>query len=100
MTVDKVEMKHYEALAHAIIVQAVIDYKAVYKILRKNPKDRIAMDQAKHIKRFFHSQWFRALTSVDGEYLIRMVEKEIDEGRERTKGVWKSKGMLYGYGNR
>ena len=99
MTVDRDELKHYEALANAIIVQAVIDYKAVYKVLQKNPNDRIAQDQARHIKRFFHSRWFRTLTSVDGEYLVRMIENEIEEGAERKKGVWKSKGMLYGYGN-
>ena len=99
MTVDRAEMKHYEALANAIIVQAVLDYKAVYKILQKNPKDRIALDQAKHIKRFFHSRWFRTLTSVDGEYLVRKIENEIEEGQERKKSVWKSKGFLNGYGN-
>lgn len=99
MSMDNAEMKHYEALANAIIVQAVIDYRAAYKALKKKPNDRIAVDQAKHIKRFFHSRWFRTLTSVDGDYLVRMVEKEIDEGREQKKGVWKSKGMLYGYGN-
>lgn len=99
MSVDKAELKHYEALANAIIVQAVIDYKAAYKLLQKHPEGIMAQSECKKIKHFFHSEWFRTLTSVDAEYLIRMVEKEIDEGREQKKGVWKSKGMLYGYGN-
>ena len=96
---DNAEMKHYEALANAIIVQAVVDYREVYKLLKKRPEDIMAQAEYNKIRRFFQSRWFRALTSVDADYLIRMVEKEIDEGKAQKKGIWKSKGMLYGYGN-
>lgn len=95
MTVDKGEMKHYEALANAIIVQAVLDYKAVYKLLRKHPEDIMAQSQARKIKIFFHSRWFRMLTSVDAEYLIRQVEAEVETGASEKRG-YKSKGRLIG----
>ena len=90
------DIKSYEALANAIVVQAVLDYKGVYGILLKHPEDRMAQAEAKRIKRFFHSRWFRMLTSLDAEYLIRMVEDEVESGVKRTL---KSKGVLTKYGN-
>lgn len=90
------DIKNYEALANAIIVQAVLDYKAVFKILLKNPDDRMSQVEAKRIKQFFHSRWFRMLTSVDAEYLIRMIEDEAEDG---VKRFYRSKGRLTGYGD-
>ena len=94
MFVGKSDIKHYEALANAIIVQAVMDYRGVYRILRKNPNDKNAQGQARQIKSFFHSRWFRTLTSVDAEYLIRQVEKEIEDEVERPR-AYRGKGYLF-----
>lgn len=86
------EMKHYEYLANAIIIQAVLDYKAVCKLLRKHPDDIMAQSEAKKIKIFFHSRWFRTLTSIDAEYLIRQIEAEVEAGTNEKRG-YKSKGF-------
>lgn len=94
------DIKYYEALANAIIVQAVMDYKSVFKLLMKNPEDRMAQAEAKRIKNFFHSRWFRTLTTLDAEYLIRQIEDEVEEEANiKTKRTYRSKGRLIGYGN-
>ena len=51
--------ENFELLANAIILQAVRDYRHTY-----SPQVRA------EIKRFFRSEWFRALTRVDGEMII------------------------------
>ena len=67
----------YERLANAIILQAVDDYRAALKAVKRNPNDREAMDEALSIERFFRSGWYGTLTSIDGEYLIRRLQEEI-----------------------
>lgn len=69
----------YEALANAIVLQAVNDYRAALKKVKKNPQNKIAIDEALQIERFFRSQWYQTLTSVDGEYLINKLRKEASE---------------------
>lgn len=66
----------YEKLANAIVVQAVSDYRAALQKVRKNPKNKDDLDEALQIERFFRSQWYQTLTSVDGEYLIDRLRKE------------------------
>ena len=58
--------KNYEDLANAIIIQAVKDYRRT-----KSPQVR------NEIKRFFKSQWFSMLTNVDGDMLIKKLEREV-----------------------
>lgn len=70
-------MNPYERLANAIILQAVRDYQKALKALKKNPKNHSAMDDAMACERFFRSGWYQTLTSVDGEYLIERLRKEI-----------------------
>ena len=69
----------YEKLANAIVLQAVSDYRAVLKKVKKNPKNRDAIDEALQIEKFFRSEWYQVLTSVDGEYLIDRLRKEVSE---------------------
>ena len=65
------DITNYENLANAIILQAVKDYRMALKCMKANPdKDEI--------ERFFRSQWFTVLTSVDGEMLIRSLTMEVD----------------------
>lgn len=68
----------YENLANAIILQAVKDYRMALKCLKANPKNRTALADKDEIERFFRSQWFTVLTSVDGEMLIRSLTMEVD----------------------
>lgn len=57
----------YEALANAIIVQAVKDYRKAIRHF-----DLFTMGQLRY---FFHSQWFQMLTSIDGDRLIKDIER-------------------------
>ena len=72
------DITNYENFANAIILQAVKDYRMALKCLRANPKNRTARADKDEIDRFFRSQWFKVLTSVDGEMLIRSLCMEVD----------------------
>ena len=58
-------MDPYENLANAIILQAVKDYR-----LTDNEAE------LKEIERFFRSDWFSVLTSLDPDLLIQKLRKE------------------------
>ena len=58
-------MDPYEALANAIILRAVDDYR-----LTDDEND------LEEIERFFRSEWFGVLTSLDPELLISQLRKE------------------------
>ena len=58
-------MDPYENLANAIILQAVKDYR-----LTDNKSE------LEEIERFFHSDWFSVLTSLDPDLLIQKLRKE------------------------
>jgi hypothetical protein len=66
----------YENLANAIILLAVKDYRQALKLLSKNPHSRSAMTAVNEMERFFRSDWYETLTSIDGEMLIRKLREE------------------------
>lgn len=72
------DITNYENLANAIILQAAKDYRMALKSLNANPRNRSALVEKDEIERFFRSGWFSVLTSVDGEMLIRSLQKEVD----------------------
>ena len=76
MASKKLSENPYEALANAIVLQAVNDYRTALKKVKKNPDNRTALDEALQIEKFFRSQWYQVLTSVDGEYLINRLRRE------------------------
>lgn len=67
----------YENLANAIIVKACDDYRAALKKIKKNAANQDAVHEALSVERFFRSQWYGTLTSIDGEFLIRKLRAEI-----------------------
>ena len=67
----------YENLANAIIVQAVKDYRAALRTLEQNPKYTPALQDKSEVERFFRSDWYGLLTSVDGESLLRMLQEKV-----------------------
>ncbi len=67
----------YEALANAIILQAVNDYRVALKKVQKNPNNRNVLQEALVIEKFFYSAWYQSLTTVDGEFLVRKIRAEI-----------------------
>ncbi len=69
-------MNRYEALANAIIEQAVCDYRSALRSLKKHPDSRASSAQAREIEKFFHSRWYGVLTQLDPDYLINRLRKE------------------------
>lgn len=81
--------KFYGQLAMAIIIQAAEDY--MYLI--KNGKDRMTKERSsstgssgvvvtqKELENFFHSRWYGQLTTIDPDYLIRMMNKHAFDKR-------------------
>jgi len=69
-------MSGYQALANAIIEQAVKDYRTALKTLRRHPDSKTAMATAMGVERFFHSSWYAILTDIDPDYLIDRLRKE------------------------
>ncbi len=71
--------EHYRALADAIILRAVKDFQHAYRRLRKHPYDKKAQDSVREITNFFCSQYFEALTDLDGPALLHRMMRKIDE---------------------
>ena len=67
----------YENLANAIVLSAVQDYRKALRILSRFPERRDAQKEKDSILQFFRSEWFYALTSIDPEFLIRKLDKEV-----------------------
>jgi hypothetical protein len=69
----------YEQLANAIVLQAVKDYRDALKKLMKRPRYEPAKYTKAEVERFFHSDWYRELTSVDGDYVLKKIRSEVRE---------------------
>ena len=74
-------MKHfdpYENLANAIIIQACKDFRRAYKrYLRRYRSSDKPDTELLELESFFRSNWYKTLTSVDGEYLMDRIKKEV-----------------------
>ena len=69
--------KAYENLANAIIQLAADDYKKAVIKLKKSPHNSIARGTIESTLKFFRSDWYRQLTNLDSETLIRMLNEEV-----------------------
>ena len=76
VTGTEVAMDPYEKLANAIIIQAAKDYRAALRKLRRNPRNHPAQAETDSIERFFRSGWYKCLTDVDGEMVLRKLREE------------------------
>lgn len=72
-------MDGYEKLANGIILLAVKDYRSALRKLKRNPRSQTANDTVQEVERFFRSDWYKSLTEVDGEMLIRKLREEANE---------------------
>ena len=68
--------KNYEELANAIVLQAAKDYRAARRELKRHPKSKEAPRMMKECERFFLSEWFVALTAIDGGRLLKKLQEE------------------------
>ena len=66
----------FENLAYAIIMQAVADYRKYMEKIKAGKNVNDSVSEIQSIERFFRSEWYDALSPVDGEYLIEQLRKE------------------------
>ena len=72
----KTKLDPYQELANAVIVLAAKDYRHALRIQRRNPRSAAAQSQIGSLERFFRSDWYKVLTDVDGEMLIKRMREE------------------------
>jgi hypothetical protein len=70
------DIDELQKLANAIIIQAAKDYRTALRKLRRNPRNHLAQAEAESIEQFFRSDWYKCLTDVDGEMVIRKLREE------------------------
>lgn len=67
---------NYQDLANAIVVRAAKDYRKALERLDETPDSVGAENEIKRIEKFFRSDYYKLLTSVDGELLINKLKQE------------------------
>lgn len=72
-------MDAYERLANAIILQAVDDWRDAAKALTRSPMKDNAKKMLEECEVFFRSNWFGVLTSLDGDYLLERLKREVQK---------------------
>ena len=82
------DVEPHIALANAIIMQACKDYRKTYRlhIRTYRPGDK-PDEKLEELEKFFRSDWYRTLTSVDGEYLMKLIREDVL--KNDTKGIRK-----------
>ena len=66
------------ALANAIVLQACKDYRKTYRLhirtyrVGDKPDEKLA-----ELERFFRSAWYRTLTDIEGEMLMKRIREEV-----------------------
>lgn len=79
-------LENYEALANAIIIQAVKDYKDCLRRQLRHPGGKEAEGRAQYFEKFFHSSWYEMLTDLDPDRLLSGVRELVkNEEAERRK---------------
>lgn len=69
-------MDAYEKLANAIILQAVKDWRAARRKLKRKSQNESARIELESCESFFRSAWFTTLTDVDEEVVLRKLYEE------------------------
>lgn len=68
------EQKRYELLSLSIIKRAIIDYECGVNLI--NCSNCIEGQKlVNDVRRFFYSDWFVALSTVDGPTMFKQIEK-------------------------
>lgn len=70
---------NYQDLANGIVVQAAKDYRKALKRLMKFPSSNSAKREIKQLEVFFGSDYYKLLTSLDGELLIERLKQELED---------------------
>ena len=70
--------ENYQQLANAIILQAVKDFRAAYRRMKKFPDHKAPREEVRDITKFFCSQYFMSLTTLDGPALLQKIIDELE----------------------
>ena len=73
----------YKRLADAVILKAVEDYRELLRC--NNPTEKTEIEIGK-IEKFFNSEYYRILTNLNGEMLIRKLRKEYEDECKTNSG--------------
>lgn len=68
----------YLALADAIVMQAVQDYRILCKRYKNRPDDWQIKSELYKCRKFFNSGWFNTLSGADGQDIAERIEKNPD----------------------
>ncbi len=71
--------ENYQALANAIILMVVRDFKPAYQRMKRCPNDKFAQNTVRRLTRFFYSQNFAMLSDIDGPALLNQIMREMDK---------------------
>lgn len=80
------DLEPHVALANAIVMQACKDYRKTYRLhirtyrVGDKPDEKLA-----ELEKFFRSDWYRALTDLDGEYLMKRIREEVLASEAKSK---------------
>ena len=76
---EEISYDPYEETANAIIIQACNDYKRAYRrsILNSEPSDSMENVELIELEEFFRSDWYKKLTTVDGEELMEWLRTDV-----------------------
>ena len=66
----------YQELGNAVIIQAVEDWRAAVRHLRKHPTSMAAKKCIRETETFFLSEYFTLLTNYNGHTLLRRLKEE------------------------
>lgn len=70
----------YQSLANAIILQAVKDFRRCIKIVKRNGRNKeVAVKEMQDIVEFIKSPWFKILTNLEPEILLKKLKEEVEE---------------------
>ena len=69
----------YEDLANAIVLLAVKDYRDALKKLMRYPRHESAKHTKAEVERFLRSDWYRELTAVEPEIILRKLKEEVKQ---------------------
>lgn len=66
----------YQGLANAIVIRAASDYEIDLVVAKRNGvKPGVMLHTS--AEKFLQSEWFQALTNVDGDYIMRGLQRKV-----------------------
>ncbi len=76
---EEISYNPYEETANAIIIQACNDYKRAYRrsLLNSESLDSMENIELIELEVFFRSEWYKKLTTLDGEELMERLRTEV-----------------------